>query len=69
MPIGAIAEHDDGRLVLSAVVVAPDGTTLVSATDRAQPEEAAALGRRVAERLLAQGAAAILDAVRGTARE
>lgn len=65
MPIGAIAVHDGERLVLSAVVVAPDGTAVVSAADRDLPPSAALLGRRVAGRLLGEGAAAILDAVRG----
>ncbi len=64
MPIGAIAVHDGDRLVLSAVVVAPDGAALVSAADRDHPSSAASLGRRVAGRLLDEGAAAILDAVR-----
>jgi hydroxymethylbilane synthase len=65
MPIGAIAIRDGEQLVLSAVVVAPDGTTLVSAADRDHPASATSLGRRVAGRLLDEGAAAILDAVSG----
>ncbi|WP_402469892.1 hydroxymethylbilane synthase [Isoptericola aurantiacus] len=66
-PIGAYARLDDGDLVLSAVVASLDGTEQLQHTARAAISPTAALeeadatahdlGVRVAERLLADGAA------------
>ena len=61
VPIGANARWQDGQLHLEAVVASPDGSVVlresVDGTDRAQ------IGEKAAERLLARGGAAILDAV------
>lgn len=58
-PVGAHAAWDGGRLRLRAVVADADGHQLLQAEQwgQAGPEE---LGQQVAERLLAQGAAALL---------
>ncbi|MQA31563.1 MAG: hydroxymethylbilane synthase [Luteitalea sp.] len=64
-PIGALATPvgDDG-LEIVAAVIALDGSRIVRATDRGSIAEAAALGQRVAERLIADGAADILEEAR-----
>ena len=64
LPLGAIAVHSGGALVMDAIVVTPDGTRRVrgNATGEAgRPEE---LGARRAETLARDGAVAILDEVR-----
>jgi hydroxymethylbilane synthase len=63
MPIGAYAETGEAGLELHAIVISLDGSRAVRA-DAAGPEsEAEALGARVAEQLLAEGAADILTEV------
>jgi hydroxymethylbilane synthase len=60
-PIGALARPVDGRtLELVAAVVALDGSRAVRAHARGPRDAAAALGSRVGEQLLAQGAGDIL---------
>ncbi len=63
-PIGAWGRVEDGTLRLSARIVHPDASRKVEATLSARPEEAAQLGRQLAEALLAQGAAELIDAAR-----
>lgn len=78
-PIAALAEIDGGALQLEAVVLSADGQQRlqcrksVAATNpdgghagepRFSPEQAAALGRDVADDLLAQGAEALIAAAR-----
>jgi hydroxymethylbilane synthase len=66
-PVGALAtpaDHDELELV--AAVVSLDGARCVQAQGRGRTAEAADLGRRVAEELVARGAADILaEAQRG----
>lgn len=68
IPIGAWARMDGGRLLLDAMVASIDGTirldTRGTTKDLAKAE---ALGVRVANKLLANGARDILDAIRGGA--
>jgi hydroxymethylbilane synthase len=59
-PVGAIAQVDSGKLQLSAVVLSADGTQRLAADQAESPDNAEALGRRVADALLAQGAAALI---------
>jgi hydroxymethylbilane synthase len=67
VPLGAYTRLDDGRLVLGAVVVSPDGKTLVRATVEGSSEDPEGLGRRAAQELRAQGAEAIMrNALDGT---
>jgi hydroxymethylbilane synthase len=59
-PVGANGRIIDGRLELSAVVLSADGRHRIAASDGADPADAVALGRRVAEALLSRGAAALI---------
>ncbi len=63
-PIGALGRIVGGRLQLSAVVLNPDGSQRLVASDAASPADAITLGRRVADALLAQGAAELIAAGR-----
>lgn len=68
VPIACFAEFSagqEGELWLRGLVGRPDGTTLLRAEATASAAAAEALGVRVAEALLAQGAAAILAEVYG----
>jgi porphobilinogen deaminase len=71
VPLGALATLREGTLELQASVCALDGSQRLSAraalaTGGNGAAQAAALGRRVAEELLARGAAALIAAVRAT---
>jgi hydroxymethylbilane synthase len=61
-PVGALAECvADGSLRLHAAVFAPDGSRALRGEGSAAPEEADALGVRVAEGLLRAGAAELME--------
>jgi hydroxymethylbilane synthase len=66
MPIGAYAKVSAGAMTMTGVVVSPDGSRAVKADAAGSAADAAALGAAVAERLLAQGAAEILEDVQRT---
>jgi len=63
VPLGALAGVEGGRLRLDATVCSLDGRRALtaSAEARATAAEAAALGVRVAEELLARGAAELIS--------
>jgi hydroxymethylbilane synthase len=63
MPIGAYAEEAGGALVLTAIVISVDGSRTAFAEASGPLGDAARLGDRVAEDLLARGAADILAEV------
>jgi hydroxymethylbilane synthase len=63
-PIGAVAIPDGDALTLQAAVISLDGSRLLRGLASDEVEQASALGRRVAEDLLARGAAEILDEAR-----
>jgi hydroxymethylbilane synthase len=65
VPIGAYAEIEGARMFLRAVVIAPEGDSVVKGHLDGNPEEAARLGRTLGERLLASGATHILEQVYG----
>lgn len=67
VPIACYAVLEGERLWLRGLVGQPDGSLLLRAEGRAPAAEAEALGVRVAEDLLAQGAERILQAVYGEA--
>ena len=67
VPIACYALLEDDQLWLRGLVGQPDGGLLLRAEERAASGDAEALGVRVAEALLAQGADAILKAVYGEA--
>ena len=62
--LGALARMEAGRLHLSAIVLSADGTRRLAADQSGSASEAVVLGRRVAESLLAQGAAELIAAAR-----
>jgi hydroxymethylbilane synthase len=63
-PIGALGCIERGKLQLSAVVLDADGTRRLAASEAAPPADAESLGRRVAQTLIAQGAAELIAATR-----
>ena len=67
MPLGAYATWaDDGRLSLSAILGRPDGSMLLTASADAtidDDDEAEALGARVGEALISQGASTLIQAL------
>ena len=60
VPLGALATVQGDALTLTACVCSLDGTRHLAAQARATAGEADALGKRVAEQLLARGAAALM---------
>ncbi|MGE8360671.1 hydroxymethylbilane synthase [Pseudomonas sp.] len=69
VPIACYAVLEGEQLWLRGLVGQPDGSLLLNADNRAPVAEAEQLGVQVAEALLAQGAAAILQAVYGEAAD
>ena len=63
-PIGALGRVEAGKLSLSAVVLSADGGLRLTASEVGSLSEAKALGIRVADVLLAQGAAELIAASR-----
>jgi len=61
VPIGAWARMENGRLALDVAVLSADGSQRVWEKDAGGPEEAEAIGKRVAQKLIASGATALLD--------
>lgn len=64
LPLGAVAVHDRDSLSIHGVVASPDGETILRRVVRGSAERPAVLGARLAEELVAAGAAEILSAVR-----
>jgi len=65
VPMGGYAELDDDRLRLRGLVGEPDGSRLIEDEVSGAADDAEALGSELAERLLAAGAEAILERMRG----
>jgi len=63
-PVGAVGRIQGGKLFLSAAVLSADGSQRVAASDAAPPAEAESLGVKVADALLAQGAAELIASSR-----
>jgi len=63
-PVGAWGRIEQGTLHLSAVVLSADGRQRLARNDAAPIEDAEALGRRVAEKLLADGAGELIRSSR-----
>ena len=64
VPIGTYARIEKGELIMDAMVGSLDGKQVVRGSQHAAPSEADALGRSLADDLLALGARAILEAIR-----
>jgi hydroxymethylbilane synthase len=60
VPLGALATIEGSRLSMAASVCALDGSVSIDCADHAAVADAAALGIRVADQLLARGAANII---------
>jgi len=65
VPLGGFAEIKDGQLYMRGFVASPDGQKMLRAEALGEYENPEALGSRIAEALLAQGAGEILDALNG----
>ncbi len=65
-PIAAYAELDADRITLRGLVAEPDGSRLLKDTISGSAENPAALGRQLAERILAAGAGPLLERLRAT---
>ncbi|MDR2195526.1 MAG: hydroxymethylbilane synthase [Gallionellaceae bacterium] len=63
VPLGGFGELVDGSLRIRGFVATPDGSTLLRAERMGNPADPEALGRAVAQDLLAQGAGEILAAL------
>jgi hydroxymethylbilane synthase len=60
-PIGAYARVHDGRLVLDAIALSPTGAQAIRQSAEGTPDQAAELGVRLAQNMLAAGAGSLLD--------
>lgn len=60
-PIAALGRVFDGRLTLEGLVITPDGAESVRLSIEGPPEDAADLGRDLAERCLAAGASRLIE--------
>ncbi len=69
VPIGGFGYLTAGRLIFTGLVASVDGKEVIRQSGEAAPAEAAALGVRVAEELLAGGGGAILAEVYGREME
>lgn len=68
VPIGASAELlDDETLILRGLVAAPDGSLILRDQITGDASESERLGRELADKLLADGADAILDPINSSA--
>ncbi|MEX2299358.1 MAG: hydroxymethylbilane synthase [Bryobacterales bacterium] len=63
VPFGGYARIEGDRLLLDAVVISPDGVTLVRAAVEGSPEDPAGLGQQAYEQLRQQGAEEIIRSV------
>jgi hydroxymethylbilane synthase len=63
-PIAAWGRVENGRLVLTGRVLSPDGRRKIEAVGDAELQDSVDLGRRVAEKLLQQGAAELIKLAR-----
>lgn len=61
LPLGGVALHVNGELEMHAVVASRDGSRMVKATGCGPGSGAEALGRHIADELLAKGASEILS--------
>jgi hydroxymethylbilane synthase len=61
VPLAAYAQLRDGRLHIDGLVAELDGSRIIRARAEGSPEAAEAIGLRLAEELLVQGAEAILE--------
>lgn len=63
VPIGAYAREEKGAFILDGLVITPDGARAVRGRETGSADKAQDMGRALAEKLLAQGAADLLKEV------
>jgi hydroxymethylbilane synthase len=68
-PVGAYGRIEGGRLLLDGVVTSGNGAKRLAASGEAAPDQAAQLGARVANDLIAQGAADLIAQARSGPRD
>lgn len=68
IPLAGHATLENDQLQLTGLVAELDGSRMVHATNRGAPDQAAALGRQLAETLLHRGAGEILERLQAHAR-
>jgi len=61
VPIGAWGRMENGKLLLDAAVLSPDGSRRLDEKDSDSPGEAESLGKRVAQKLRERGAVVLLE--------
>jgi hydroxymethylbilane synthase len=64
LPLGAVAVDEDGALVMHAVVASLDGRRIVRRSARGPSDDPGAIGRRLADEMIAAGAGDILNETR-----
>ena len=64
VPIGAAGSVADGKIKLQGFVASLDGTTYFRGDEEGSADDPAAVGRRLARRLIAEGAADVLAEIR-----
>ncbi len=64
VPVGALAEIENGVLLLEGMVASLDGSKLFRKTDKGEVKDAKLIGTRLAERLLDLGCGEILELIR-----
>jgi len=65
LPLGAIAIHSNGGLLMHGVVATPDGKRVIRRGAEGTVRDPAGLGARLADELARAGAMEILDSIRG----
>jgi hydroxymethylbilane synthase len=65
VPVAGLGQIENGRLTFTALISDLDGQRLLKDSLTGAPQEAASLGRRLAERLLAAGGGEILSKIYG----
>jgi hydroxymethylbilane synthase len=63
VPIAGFAEIRDNQLFMRGLVGSPDGSQIYRSEHSGKPEDAAFIGKTIAEDLLAQGADKVLQAL------
>lgn len=66
VPLAGFATLNAGELTMTGLIAAVDGSRIIKKVMTGKPEDAAAIGRTLAEELLAMGGREILEAVYGS---
>jgi len=63
IPVACFGKHQDGKILLTAVVASEDGESFIKETIESTPEQVAAKGRELAKLVLEKGGQRILEAL------